>query len=84
MTIISVPIAAVKISDALVAARWGRNCVIAVPSNLGHVGPRNYGREKAAPSDDCNGGDAVTVRSIRCRNHGPRARSELGVSGEVP
>src|SRR6187200_2213661 len=41
---------------------------------------RLYGREKAEPSDDCNGGDAVTKRSIRCRNQWTPGSLGLGVS----
>ena len=44
-----------------------------------------YGREKADPSDDCIGGDAVTKRSIRCRNQWTPGSLGLGVSpGRYP
>ncbi len=49
-----------------------------MPANLGHECHRTYGRE-AFGRTTAVAGDAVTIRSIRCRNHGPRARTELEV-----
>lgn len=83
VTIKAVPIPSVKMIEARVAVRWGMNLVMWCGPISGTRAPHatiGEGFQEATAV----AGDAVTMRSIRCRNHGPRARCELEVSGEVP